>query len=414
MLDGNTRFALDVEPAELDGAPAAFRRLVADLQLPVTSEQEKRWRSEGGRFCQLPLPQTNILTRGVAADVKVAGARRESLTFNVSYVAYFRINVETGAAILQLRTPVLWAVGYETAASRWFDLILWWMTGRRCTLGQAAHERWRTTGIELCSDFVGVDYSSRDQYNFVGFRATETIRQFSRDDSLETMNFGTRRSPISLCIYDKDLQIARKKGGDDTAYRALHKENGWDGMAPRRRVEFRVCGRGLQLYDEDTGEYLDFRDPAVLANRMAMRVLWVLLAYKKRLVLPDTATRKERRHTDPRWVQVMACAAVSETLNYRQTRETQTDAWHEAVKRAQRDSRRGMHRLAALHDVNHEKVRLSQVLSFMQDATPEDDKVAGKKYQGNYRATREEYLGEEIRTLGAARWAKHVRGEWEY
>lgn len=413
VIDGGTRFGLELDPDELAEGPAAFRRLLADLREPTTRKQEQRWREQGGRQCRLPMPEPTFWARTIGAAVVVSGVRRESLTFHVEGCAFIRINLETGTVRMQLKARALWAEGYPVIAARWLDWVLWWLTGRRCTLAEAHGNRWRTTGLELCSDFVGLDFRDEDANHFVGFKVTELVRRFSSEGRIETINLGNRRSYVSLCLYDKDVQLAREKDGDDSTYRAHHKAHGWDGEQPRRRVEFRVTGRALQYLDEATGDRLDFRDPAMLANRKALTMLWAVLATKKRLVVQGH-TRTNNSAVDPRWIVVQDAAGVQEDVSFRQTREAQRDAWHEASRRARRDARRGLHRVAALHDAKASKGTLREVLLFIQETASTDEIENGEVYQENYRRAREQFMGEEIRILGAPLWAHYVPQKWEH
>jgi hypothetical protein len=410
MVDGGTRFALDVDPesfedgSSADRAPSAFRCLLTDLRLPTTREQEQAWRAEGGRSAMLPLPEPTFWARSIAAAVKVTGGRRESITLEVPDLVYLKLNIELGTARLQLKARGLWAEGYARMASRWLDLVLWWCTGRRCTLAQAHSAGWKTTGIEVCSDFVGFDFSEDDRKAFVGFKASELVHQFSRDDSVETINIGTRASPVSLCLYDKDVQLVKEKGGDDSTYRAHHLAHGWNGIDPRRRVEFRLNGRALHLLDRDTGEVLDLRNPAVLADRDTLTKAWVQLAATKRLIVPDSSTRRTRCALDPRWVAVIEAGGQLEHVTFRQSREAQTDAWNEATKRARRDAQRALHRVAALHDTD---APLGEVLEYIESTGERLDADQGRTYRENYREQREAFLGDEIRRLGGGAWQQH-------
>lgn len=413
MVDGGTRFALDVEAEvfeEISSVPLQacrpFRQLLRELRAPTTRSQERRWRAEGGRTCLLPRSQRGFAGFGggshIRAEVKVSGARRESLTFYVPDVVHIRVNVETGQVRLQLKARGLWASGYRFIAGQWLSLVLWWCTGKTCSLATSHVEGWRTTGLELCSDFVGLEFSDADAQSFVGFKTDELVRKFSKDGKLQTINLGTRGSPVSVCLYDKDAQLTEVKGGDDSAYRAVHKSHGWDGEAPRRRVEFRLSGRGLQFKD-DAGNVLDFRDPALLADREALAKLWSVLCWKKRLVQKDSATRVERAKVDPRWEGVLSASGKPFDASYRQTREAQKDAHVEAVRRARRDLMRKAYACKALYDIP-EEVPLPEVMQFVEETTEAEERGALRSYGKRYRELREEFMGEEIRTQGRADW----------
>jgi hypothetical protein len=69
--------------------------------------------------------------------------------------------------------------------------------------------------------------------------------------------------------------------------------------------------------------------------------------------------------------------------------------------------------VAALHDVDHEKVRLTVVLGYVEERGIAE-KDALRRYQRGYRKLRDIALGEEIRNVGATRWAEIVPGTWEH
>ena len=392
VVDGGTRFGLDIGDAA--NPHPEFGEVAEALQRPTTREQEQAWRNAGGRTVDVPRPDADPVTM-VAT---VTGSRREGLALYLEDVVHVRVNIELWTARVQLKARGLWALGYEPLAREWLSTVNWWMTSRRTRLDRAHSVGWRTTGLELCSDFTGLDFADTDAANFVGFRKNERVRVFGRDGAVETINLGTRASPVSVCLYDKDEQLAAVKGGDDSIYRAMHVAHGWNGEMPRRRVEFRVTGRALHYADDEHGQVLDFRDPAELASHDHLCDLWRLLAHKKRLIVPSAATRRTRAPWDDRWQAVERAAGVAERTAWRQVREAQTDAWLEAVRRCSRDAHRSLLRLAALHDLPQPD--LGEVVAFLEWAGETD--VEG--YLESYRKRRDPFIGPEITTLGRARW----------
>jgi hypothetical protein len=100
------------------------------------------------------------------------------------------------------------------------------------------------------------------------------------------MACGARASRTSLAIYDKDEQIAAESkndggtGADDSCHRSTHLAHGRDGKSRRVRVEVRFTGQGLPL--ELPGvEVLDFRNPATLCDREALRIPWVTMSGRR-------------------------------------------------------------------------------------------------------------------------------------
>ncbi len=413
MVDGGTRFrwSVGVEQAVIDGLPCAD--MITALRKKPTRAEEERWRDAGGRSIEIPLHPSMLRERtsAAAARVRVAGHRRESITMLIPGECHLRINAETGDVRLQLKARALWAVGYARAAQRWLALASWWFTGDAPPLEGMHAAGWITTGVELCSDFTGLSFGPEDAENFVGFRATELVRRFSRSGALETLNMGTRGSPVSLCIYDKTQQIEDVKGGDDSIYRATHEAHGWDGVSERRRVEFRLSGRAL-TYQAKGGPRLDLRDPAALADPAVRAAVWGLLCRKKRLVVVD-ATRIERATIDPRWLAVSDAAEQHEVIDYRQHRVPQNYAWQTARSRAFRDALRSLRRVAALHDVDPRKATVARVARFVAERTTPEQHEVMEEYQDAYRKTRELEVGEEIRDIGAPMWAEVMPTDWE-
>lgn len=429
MIDGGTRCMLDVDPGSFrqnpmlpDRVPDRMRTIFDRLRAPITAEEASDYRKEGGRTATLPLPPLDLgSSQSVCGTVELGNLRRldngtveaTTMTFYVEVVVFVRIGFESGQVSVQLKARALWAEGFEAIASRWLHAVLWWTTGRRCDASTAEAQGWRITGLELCSDYIGVEFNDPDLDQFVGFAKGELIRKIKRNGLLEYMAWGSRASRTSLAIYDKDEQIAAKSkndggtGGDDSCYRATHLAHGWDGKSKRVRVEFRFTGQGLRL-KLPGGEVLDFRNPATLCDRGALRILWATICAKKRLVVGDR--REAARHDahravesiDPRWDLVRAAADMPFVFGARQTREAQTDAWTEAVKRARRDVNRSIERMASLHDVKGSDP--SKVLEFVLRTTSENGSQHHRAYGENYRYKREEFIGDEIRALGRQAW----------
>lgn len=425
MVDGGTRFALEVDPTGWLPAPEGwagprppdgFVAIVDALRAPSTRIQDAEERQRGGCVVRLPLSNGEH----VHARAEIRGTRREQLTLYFEDLAFVRIGLESGQVRMELKAKGLWAEGYGALAARMLDRVLWWTTGLRCTLATAhdpaatgrydapawehggAPLGWRMTGLEICSDFVGMEFAEADMSSFVGFKAAEIIRTFVRDGELETLNLGTRASPISLCIYDKTEQVDVVKNGDDSTYRAAWNDNGWDGQAPIRRVEFRVTGRALKIVHTGTGEVLDFTNPALLADRAARAQLWAALCSGKRLIVRENATRVERCDLDQRWLVVIAASKRPFSSAYRQHRTAQRDTWREAESRARRDLLRAASRFAALHD----QTDLSPALAmrFALSTSSAAQLAAATAYALGYRHVREESIGREIVEIGLARW----------
>jgi len=418
MVDGGTTFAIDVGPGVLEqhtgvSAPRAFLRCLAAIRVPRTSEQERRDREEGGRYEYLPLPQVELDERTggtratIPAKVRVSGDRRQRIVLELHDCAYIRVNVESGAVSVQMKAKQLWLLGASRAVERYVGLVSWWVTGEDPGLSGYRRLGWRTTSLEMCSDYVGLSFSRLDVPNIIGFRKSAHITDVGDAESLQTINVGSRASRVSMCIYDKDRQLEEVRGGNDSTYRRVHERHGWKGE-DRRRVEFRLNTNALTFTSDE--DEIDLRDPAVLCDEVARRRVWAILTSKRRLILPGTDARRTRCQTDPRWEAVEAAAGVELRGSYRQDRQAQTDTWHESRKRALRDFISANDRLRVLHHIDDETPDAIVAAVVAAEAATDPETVeASKRRRQRYGDVRSEYIGREIRELGPKRWAAMLR-----
>lgn len=418
MVDGGTTFALDVGRGVLEqhsgvSAPRAFLRCLSAIRVPRTAEQERRDRQEGGRYEYLPLPQVELDERtggtraAIPAKVRVSGDRRQRIVLELHDCAYIRVNVESGAVSVQMKAKQLWLLGASRAVERYVGLVSWWVTGEDPGLSGYRRLGWRTTSLEMCSDYVGLSFLRLDVPNIIGFRKSAHITDVGDAESLQTINVGSRASRVSMCIYDKDRQLEEVRGGNDSTYRRVHERNGWRGEE-RRRVEFRLNTNALTFTSDE--DEIDLRDPAVLCNETARRRVWAILTAKRRLILPGTDERRTRCKTDPRWLAVEAAADIDLRGSYRQDRQAQTDTWDEARKRAVRDFIAAKDRIRVLHDIDEETPDAIVAAVVAADAAIDPETVeASERRRQRYGDVRSEYMGREIRELGPAQWAAMVR-----
>ncbi|MCP4496860.1 MAG: hypothetical protein GY825_08780, partial [Phycisphaeraceae bacterium] len=295
------------------------------------------------------------------------------------------LQIEAGIIDVQFKAGALWALGagtegFRVAAEYWLRqlTLLFLDAGARETLeisesildkhpkGASSIARvlgWKMTGVEICSDFEGLDFRREDARSFVGIKTTGNIdgeadgtpstEVFGSDsENAETILVGNRASPVSICVYDKSLQIEKAKGGDRSHYQAAWLNGGWDGQTSIRRVEMRITGLGLTMERRDTGEVLDLRDPATVADPVAMATAWSWTTFRKRLVHRGSSSRATRCRVDSRWFLVQH-AAENEDLGdlgvWRQSRTVQVDAHEVAVERARRGALVHLARFTALH-----------------------------------------------------------------
>jgi hypothetical protein len=154
----------------------------------------------------------------------------------------------------------------------------------------------RVRRVDLCADLVGFNLRSVDASAWVAPQRCVvdaiSMHEFSRG-AVRT-GFAIGKSDIRLRVYDKteELRLARNDGDKRDEEHARWRAAGWDGAADVTRVEFQVRGDALKE--------LGLREPRVLLDRLD--AVWGYCTRKwVRLVRRDTATRRERCHTDARW-----------------------------------------------------------------------------------------------------------------
>jgi hypothetical protein len=276
--------------------------------------------------------------------------------------------------------------------------------------------------VELCADATGLQFQRDDADRFIGFRSSGTdgvstekdpsIRVWGTPGDVESIMLGTRSgSAVSLIIYAKDVEIAREKDGDGSTYDAIHRAHGWDGEAPRTRIEWRINGVGLTLTQWQTGEVIDLRDPWLLGQPETLSQLWAAVAEKRRLIVP-TRTRNTRSETDPRWAFVQSAALEEHRTgseNWRQARFVESDTHDRRVERATRDAIRALHRVAQLHDRSvHVAGGLPAVAERLGDLNPAALKD-GIGYGYTYGFLQRNILKDEIERAGRDNWPARKR-----
>jgi hypothetical protein len=135
------------------------------------------------------------------------------------------------------------------------------------------------------------------------FRAVGALAPESEEGEDRPGGFGGEarsargRSPLSReRVYDKTVHLQNDVVGDRrSAEHARWRANGWNEIARVTRVEFQV--RGVALKEMDGGQ---LRDTARFVQRLD--ALWKYLTCKwVRLCVLDSASRRARWKTDPRW-----------------------------------------------------------------------------------------------------------------
>jgi len=362
-------------------------------------------RVEGRDDGMVRLPVRSGLAGGAVEDMwarVTPGISRHSgqAVFNIRVEGYIYLDIclEGGWARLELKKQGLWSLGAREMLEYWLAELSWWLipskmegfeskkmgfasstkrwssrkkksVKKKCSL---AHRLgWYTTRAELCTDFMFLLFLAADLNRFVGFNSsgfingggeevgvTDLMRVWAKNYAVETIQFGTRKSAVSLVAYNKTLQVQKCLGGDDSAYRSYWERGGWEEGDDLTRIEIRLTTNGLVIEDKEGKLLADLADPFGLADETVLNRIWVHTTGKRRLVLePGADGRLDRAKVDPRWLGIRAAGTknMSEEeqavlLKARQRREVQQDAHKVKFKKAIGDAARSLGRVAAVAD----------------------------------------------------------------
>lgn len=405
VVDGGTRFVVHL--AGIFSPTTAWNQTLVSLDSGPIKRQVR-----------LPVESIAPLCAEPVAQATVSGANRHILTFLVEDLAWFRFNTESRDLNLQLKAKGLWAHGpgadgYTLMAGYWMRELHRMFTGTDPE--NIFHAGWKMTGLELCRDFAGLRFVRGDAGHFIGAKTNgddgERITVWGAEgDEVETINVGKRSSPISVCIYDKRAQIDAVKGGDGSTYESTHRECGWDGAEKVTRVEMRFSGPGLCWEDKNTGEVMDFSNPGTACDQVSLDRLWKVSTTKRRLIVPDAATRRERCPTDTRWKEVIETPGSQMHEEWRQHRWVQGDTHRRRVEHAKRTAIRALLRYGALHGSSVEPLsRVGQMKALLVDAMEDACPVDMVEYQEGYEKTQLPLLGPEVSQAKSELRARHEK-----
>lgn len=161
----------------------------------------------------------------------------------------------------------------------------------------------RVRRLDLCADVIGLNLNEIDQAQWVTQRRTRNV--CARSTLAENFHIPERTSwtigkdGIVLCAYDKIEELAvspspkakDKRAAEERRWRAA----GWNGTDAVTRVEFRATGAPLKELEDGR-----FRDPDGALD--LLDDAWAYFTRKwVRLAVVDSAPRRTRWRTDPRW-----------------------------------------------------------------------------------------------------------------
>jgi hypothetical protein len=181
----------------------------------------------------------------------------------------------------------------------------------------------RMRRIDLRADFTEFSIVGIPKYAWVTHAGVtdhgdNRISSHARNGIDTGFTFG--RSAIVGRVYAKTLEMRQKGQWEDEKNVSLRKAwegQGWNGTDPVTRVECQIRGTAL---DE-----LGIRKPEVCVKKIDSLWGYFVRSPWLRLILPDTASRRTRCKTDPRWLQVEQ-AVFQTRLNACLTRERRRGA----------------------------------------------------------------------------------------
>jgi hypothetical protein len=281
LIDGGVTLRCEVSAGEVAGELSAISRLGPGEQ-------------------RLPLPPGYPVTvaevRGEKTRViDVAGQAEIKVRVRGDRV---RIDVRLGAAALL-------ADGFPRTAGRWIDVASWWLFGATPGLDGAVALGWEVRQLPISVDFHGLPIKPSDAQLFAGARQSSATFEHGE---VRTLYVGGKRAPVRWVLYCKSAEILARRGGDRAFYQAVWSSSpNYDPTAEITRAELRLQGEGLVFVDTDTGEVIDLRDPAALADCATLAAVWASAADRRRLVIGGRS-RNRRGETDPRWTAIQAAA----------------------------------------------------------------------------------------------------------
>ena len=372
--------------------------------------------------------------------------RRGARTYHVEVPGAFHLvfSERHCTCSVQLAASMLWAVGYAAAASwvvRSLHSELFWgandgewngrlhLLDHGDPLGSAARAGWSVRRVEVCTDLAEYDRSLDAVH--LGFKGKPTYFGVDPEErTYETLALGGGTSAVRMRIYDKRAECLA--GGEDTSwkYSGVWRRNGMEPGAPVTRVELVLQDAGLVIEGKTGEEAVDLTDPAALADVESLSAAWRFHATRKRRIVAEDSTRRERCGMHPEWETVINAAegAVDfEPLSHRQRRAAQAQACDTMAERDRAVAVNAALRFAArelgvrtttIHaedDSGHqfnadgevivddertaEATRLAVQLGFEAMLSTADTKTMRKKadYIAAYYALKETELGEEMR-----------------
>ena len=224
--------------------------------------------------------------------------------------AHVRFDARLGRIRAQTKAPALWAEGLAPWMCTW---LAWCASLAGASVSEDwANAGWRTSSVELCSDFINFPLRAEDAQMFTAHGKVRPT--FGAGGLVETIAIGSRDAAVSLNVENKTRQLQRtmRQRPERSIYWPRWSASGLlHGGDDVTRVELRLSRRGIEqvVRKHDPG----FANPARLLDREALSQLWRTYLERIRLTLGDT-TRQHRARSDPPWTAVVAAAGEGARL----------------------------------------------------------------------------------------------------
>lgn len=164
--------------------------------------------------------------------------------------------------------------------------------------------------VDLCRDLGGVRASLAARSEITGYVRPHGLAYIERSqgEAVNAVTIGTHGSPLQTQLYDKAFEIASK--GDAKAWmRDIWQANGWDGVAPVTRAEFRYSREFLSDVAWMDGDKLRHGVADLYDLLDALPFMWAYAASFVRQVRcgPDASpVQRHRAPLTPLWEAVAA------------------------------------------------------------------------------------------------------------
>lgn len=303
-------FVKMIAPPTVDGF-TSFKLLVSEQQWAEPLRHLVAAGASGGRNA---LPPTIDLADadGVVCTAIVRRGNHGGVSLEFSEEAQLDLYDKSGCAVLITKANALWSLGLEEWMTTWIDRVSWLLLSVRCPSPKdAALLGWKTSRLELCADFTGLQFFDPDLTCFVGAcgRAKRIdSKGFKVDASVETIELGKRgRHALAIATHNKTQKLrVDAVRPEASVYSPTWRAHGWDGKSIIRRVEVRAAGRALVLVGSTAPtERIDLGEPAALLDESILRAFWREATQRFRLVTPPSrGTDLRHQPVDSRWVAV--------------------------------------------------------------------------------------------------------------